>query len=616
MGGILVGQLLPQLFQAIGRMEVAHVNLPVGVLIWVMIIPMLIKIDFGAMTQVRSQWRGIGVTLFVNWLVKPFSMAFLGLIFIRHVFASWLPADQLHSYIAGLILLAAAPCTAMVFVWSQLCKGDPYFTLSQVALNDSIMIVAFAPLVALLLGLSAITVPWDTLIISVGLYIVIPVILAQLLRRHLLARGEAHFRQAVAHLGPYSISALLATLVLLFAFQGQAIVKEPLVIAMLAVPILIQVFFNSGLAYLLNRRLGVAHCVAGPSSLTGASNFFELAVATAISLFGFYSGAALATVVGVLIKVPVMLFVVWIGLGVAMAATLYDPVFAVITRDFPGSFRTKITLITLVAGFASTVFIPLTQLLVDRLQWRGALLALAGFNLAICLPIHVFAIGRDAPREDNRDYKASLKAINAAATSRALRTPTFWALAVCFTAYYATFAALTFHLVPLMAERRVLPALILTTMAVIGPAQVLARVLWFTLGRNVRPSIVGVIVTAALPASVVVLMCAGTSSVLLIVFAIIYGGANGMMTILRGTIVQDVMWTEGYGAVSGLLSMPSNVAKGIAPVSAAAIWTAGGNYVPVEWTVLLVSLVSAVAFIFAIRVTLGKKFGEHQANFE
>lgn len=309
-GGILVGQVFPQLFQAIGRMEVAQVNLPVGVLIWVMIIPMLVKIDFSAMTQVKNQWRGIGVTLFVNWFVKPFSMALLGWIFIRHVFAPWLPADQLDSYIAGLILLAAAPCTAMVFVWSQLCKGDPYFTLSQVALNDSIMIVAFAPLVALLLGLSAITVPWDTLIISVALYIVIPIILAQLLRRHLLTKGETYFRQAVAHLGPYSISALLATLVLLFAFQGQAIVKEPLVIAMLAVPILIQVFFNSGLAYLLNRRLGVAHCVAGPSSLIGASNFFELAVATAISLFGFHSGAALATVVGVLIEVPVMLFVV------------------------------------------------------------------------------------------------------------------------------------------------------------------------------------------------------------------------------------------------------------------------------------------------------------------
>ncbi len=309
-GGVMLGQLLPGLFFAVGHMELAQVNLPVGVLIWVMIIPMLVKIDFAAMKQVKSQWRGIGVTLFVNWFVKPFSMALLGWIFIRHAFAAWLPADQIDSYIAGLILLAAAPCTAMVFVWSQLCKGDPYFTLSQVALNDSIMIVAFAPLVALLLGLSAITVPWDTLVISVGLYIVIPVILAQVLRKRLLARGDAHFQRMVAHLGPYSICALLATLVLLFAFQGQAIVREPLIIGMLAVPILIQVFFNSGLAYLLNRRLGVAHCVAGPSSLIGASNFFELAVATAISLFGFQSGAALSTVVGVLIEVPVMLLVV------------------------------------------------------------------------------------------------------------------------------------------------------------------------------------------------------------------------------------------------------------------------------------------------------------------
>jgi ACR3 family arsenite transporter len=308
--GIALGQWLPSLFQAIGRMEFAQVNLPVGVLIWVMIIPMLIKIDFSAMAQVKGHWRGIGVTLFVNWLVKPFSMALLGWIFVRHVFAAWLPAGQLDSYIAGLILLAAAPCTAMVFVWSQLCKGDPYFTLSQVAMNDAIMIVAFAPIVALLLGLSAITVPWDTLIASVGLYIIIPVVIAQLLRRVLLAKGESHFNRTVSRLGPYSICALLATLVLLFAFQGQAIVHEPLVIAMLAVPILIQVFLNSGLAYLLNRKLGVAHCVAGPSSLIGASNFFELAVATAISLFGFQSGAALATVVGVLVEVPVMLLVV------------------------------------------------------------------------------------------------------------------------------------------------------------------------------------------------------------------------------------------------------------------------------------------------------------------
>ena len=308
--GILLGRAFPAAFQALASLEFAQVNIPVGILIWVMIIPMLIKIDFGALTQVSSQWRGIGVTLFINWAVKPFSMALLGWLFIRHVFVDYLPADQLDSYIAGLILLAAAPCTAMVFVWSQLCKGDPYFTLSQVALNDSIMIVAFAPLVALLLGLSAITVPWDTLITSVVLYIVIPVILAQVIRKLLLAKRPGRLERAVAALGPYSISALLLTLVLLFAFQGEAITQQPVVIAILAVPILIQVFVNSGLAYLLNRKLGVAHCVAGPSALIGASNFFELAVATAISLFGFQSGAALATVVGVLIEVPVMLLVV------------------------------------------------------------------------------------------------------------------------------------------------------------------------------------------------------------------------------------------------------------------------------------------------------------------
>jgi MFS family permease len=312
----------------------------------------------------------------------------------------------------------------------------------------------------------------------------------------------------------------------------------------------------------------------------------------------------------------VTVFIVWIGLGVAMAATLYDPVFAVMTRDFPRSFRTKITLITLVGGFASTVFIPLTQVLVDWLQWRGALLALAGLNLAICLPVHFVAIGRDAPRTDDPAYKAALKASNAAATRRALRTPTFWALAVCFTAYYATFAALTFHLVPLMSQRRVPPALILTTMAVIGPAQVLARVLWFTVGRNLRPSIAGVVITTAFPASVVVLIYAGKSPALLVLFALVYGGANGMMTILRGTIVQEVMWTQGYGAVSGLLSMPSNIAKGIAPISAAAIWSIGENYAPVEWTVLLVSLISAVAFVVAIRLASRKKFSEHQVNVQ
>jgi len=308
--GVVLGQLMPALFQAIGHLEVAQVNLPVGLLIWVMIIPMLLKVDFGALGQVRQHWRGIGVTLFINWAVKPFSMAFLGWLFIRQVFSPWLPADQLDSYIAGLILLAAAPCTAMVFVWSRLTGGDPVFTLSQVALNDTIMVFAFAPIVGLLLGLSAISVPWDTLLVSVGLYIVIPVIIAQFWRRALLRRGQQAFEAALARIGPFSMAALLLTLVLLFAFQGEAIIAQPLVIAMLAVPILIQVLFNSGLAYWLNRRLGEKHDIACPSALIGASNFFELAVAAAISLFGFQSGAALATVVGVLIEVPLMLLVV------------------------------------------------------------------------------------------------------------------------------------------------------------------------------------------------------------------------------------------------------------------------------------------------------------------
>jgi ACR3 family arsenite transporter len=308
--GVVLGQFMPGVFQFIGHLEVAKVNIPVGLLIWVMIIPMLLKVDFGALHQVRQHVRGIGVTLFINWLVKPFSMALLGWLFIRHWFAPLLPADQIDSYIAGLILLAAAPCTAMVFVWSRLSNGDPLFTLSQVTLNDTIMVFAFAPLVGLLLGLSAIVVPWDTLVTSVVLYIVIPVILAQLWRRHLLSRGQEAFEAAIDKIAPLSVAALLVTLVLLFAFQGQAILRQPLVIALLAVPILIQVFFNSALAYWLNRKLGEKHSVACPSALIGASNFFELAVAAAISLFGFESGAALATVVGVLIEVPVMLIVV------------------------------------------------------------------------------------------------------------------------------------------------------------------------------------------------------------------------------------------------------------------------------------------------------------------
>ena len=308
--GIVLGELLPNVFQIIGRMEVARVNLPVGLLIWVMIIPMLVKVDFKALHEVKSHWKGIGVTLFINWAVKPFSMAFLGWLFIRHVFAEYLPAEQLDSYIAGLILLAAAPCTAMVFVWSRLTDGDPLFTLSQVALNDTIMIFAFAPLVGLLLGISSITVPWATLMTSVILYIVIPVILAQLLRKSLLRGGQSSFNVAMNKIAPWSISALLVTLILLFSFQGEAILKQPMVIIMLSVPILIQVFFNSSLAYWLNRKVGEKHNIACPSALIGASNFFELAVATAISIFGFNSGAALATVVGVLIEVPVMLLVV------------------------------------------------------------------------------------------------------------------------------------------------------------------------------------------------------------------------------------------------------------------------------------------------------------------
>jgi ACR3 family arsenite transporter len=308
--GIALGQFFPNAFQAIGAIEIARINLPVGLLIWVMIIPMLVKVDFSALHEVRQHVRGIGVTLFVNWLVKPFSMALLGLIFIRHLFAPMLPTEQIDSYIAGLILLAAAPCTAMVFVWSRLTQGDPLFTLSQVALNDSIMVFAFAPIVALLLGMSSIVVPWETLLTSVVLYIVIPVILAQLWRRHLLTRGQEVFDAVMQRIGSWSIGALLGTLVLLFAFQGEAILRQPLVIALLAVPILIQVFFNAGLAYWLNRKLGESHAVACPSALIGASNFFELAVAAAISLFGFDSGATLATVVGVLIEVPVMLIVV------------------------------------------------------------------------------------------------------------------------------------------------------------------------------------------------------------------------------------------------------------------------------------------------------------------
>ncbi|MCW9023302.1 MAG: ACR3 family arsenite efflux transporter [Gammaproteobacteria bacterium] len=310
--GIGLGHLLPDLFQVVGRIEVAHINLPVAVLVWLMIIPMLLKIDLKALKGVKQYWRGVGVTLFINWGIKPFSMALLGWLFIDYLFRDYLPADQIDSYIAGLIILAAAPCTAMVFVWSHLMRGEPHFTLSQVALNDVIMVFAFAPIVGLLLGLSAIVVPWDTLFLSVLLYIVVPLIIASLWRRKLLNQknGVARLEKVIKRLHPFSLSALLVTLILLFGFQGKQIIDAPLIIVLLAVPILIQVLFNSGLAYILNRQVRSPHCVAGPSALIGASNFFELAVATAIAMFGFESGAALATVVGVLIEVPVMLLAV------------------------------------------------------------------------------------------------------------------------------------------------------------------------------------------------------------------------------------------------------------------------------------------------------------------
>ena len=316
--GIALGHFVPGFFEALGALEVARVNLPVAVLIWLMILPMLLKIDFHSLQEVRRHWKGVGVTLFINWAVKPFSMALLAWIFIRNLFADWLPPEQLDSYIAGLILLAAAPCTAMVFVWSNLSGGHPGFTLSQVALNDLIMVFAFAPIVALLLGIASITVPWDTLLLSVVLYIVLPVIAAALWRRWLTRgrdgqpHGQAGLQRVLKRMHPLSLGALLLTLVLLFGFQGSQILARPVIILLLAIPILIQVYFNSGLAYLLNRKLGVAHCVAAPSALIGASNFFELAVAAAISLFGLESGAALATVVGVLVEVPVMLSVVWL----------------------------------------------------------------------------------------------------------------------------------------------------------------------------------------------------------------------------------------------------------------------------------------------------------------
>lgn len=308
--GVAFGQLFPAVFISLGKLEYAQVNLPVAILVWFMIIPMLVRIDFSSLHQVSEHWRGIGVTLAVNWLIKPFTMAALAWLFIGTLFRSWLPETQIDDYIAGMILLGAAPCTAMVFVWSQLTDGDPMFTLSQVALNDVIMVFAFAPIVGLLLGMAAITVPWNTLAFSVVLYVVVPLLFAQAMRALTLRKGTAALDQLLSRIAPLSITALLATLVLLFGFQGRQIIEQPLIIALLAIPILIQVYFIAAAGYFMNRWAGEKHNIAGPSALIGASNFFELAVATAIVLYGFESGAALATVVGVLIEVPVMLSIV------------------------------------------------------------------------------------------------------------------------------------------------------------------------------------------------------------------------------------------------------------------------------------------------------------------
>ncbi|AUH33457.1 ACR3 family arsenite efflux transporter [Paracoccus tegillarcae] len=305
-GGIAIGTAAPGLVQAIAGAEVASINLVVAVLIWAMVYPMMIGVDFGAVAQVARQPRGLLVTLAVNWLIKPFTMAFLAVLFFDYVFAPWISPQDAAQYTAGLILLGAAPCTAMVFVWSQLTRGDETYTLVQVSVNDLIMIVAFAPIVALLLGVTEIEVPWRTLILATVLYVVLPLIAGQITRR-ILGGDTAAF---AARIKPFSIIGLLATVAILFALQGQVILDRPLVIAMIAVPILIQSYGIFAIAYGAAHALKVPHRIAAPCALIGTSNFFELAVAVAISLFGLHSGAALATVVGVLVEVPVMLSLV------------------------------------------------------------------------------------------------------------------------------------------------------------------------------------------------------------------------------------------------------------------------------------------------------------------
>ena len=309
--GIGLSLIVPGLFQALAGLEYANVNFPVAILIWAMVWPMMIGVDFTSLARVGEKPKGLIITLVVNWLIKPFTMAALGVLFFKHVFAGFIPAADAEGYIAGLILLGAAPCTAMVFVWSQLTKGDPNYTLAQVSVNDAIMVFAFAPLVAFLLGVTDIAVPWETLILSVALYVVIPLIAGMATRRMLMARGgEAAVTGFMDRIKPASVAGLLATVVLLFGFQGQVIIDRPLIIALIAVPILIQSYAIFAIAYGAAWAWKVPHNVAAPCALIGTSNFFELAVAVAISLFGLNSGAALATVVGVLVEVPVMLSLV------------------------------------------------------------------------------------------------------------------------------------------------------------------------------------------------------------------------------------------------------------------------------------------------------------------
>lgn len=309
--GLILGNIVPDLFQLIASMEVAHVNIPVALFIWVMIYPMMVQVDFSSIKDVGKKPKGLALTLVINWLIKPFSMAALGWLFFRVLFADWVDPQTASEYIAGMILLGVAPCTAMVFVWSQLTKGDANYTLAQVSINDVIMIFAFAPIAAFLLGISDVTVPWDTLLISVVLYVLIPLIAGVLTRRALDKPDKhKHLQNFLDRVKPISISGLLATVILLFGFQAEVILQNPIAIVLIAIPLLIQTYGIFAIAFYGAKALRLPHNIAGPACLIGTSNFFELAVAVAISLFGLHSGAALATVVGVLVEVPVMLSLV------------------------------------------------------------------------------------------------------------------------------------------------------------------------------------------------------------------------------------------------------------------------------------------------------------------